>query len=121
MINPKLVLIRGLPGSGKTTIAKSMAGYKHFEADMYHIVDGVYLFDFNSIKKAHQWCQENTFSELEKGNYVVVSNTFTELWEMQPYIDFGYDYSIIVAKGEFENIHGVPEEVLKKMTDRFEL
>ena len=118
-ISPKLVLIRGLPGSGKSTIAKSMAGYKHYEADMYHMVDGEYVFDFNNIKKAHEWCQSSTLAELEKGGRVVVSNTFTEKWEILPYIEFGYSYSVIVARGEFENTHKVPEDVLIKMKARF--
>lgn len=37
----KLVLIRGLPGSGKSTIAKALhkAGFEWFEADTYHLND----------------------------------------------------------------------------------
>ena len=31
----ELVIIRGIPGSGKTTIAKAMTGYQHFEADHF--------------------------------------------------------------------------------------
>ena len=37
----KLVLIRGLPGSGKSTIAKALHkdGFDWFEADTYHMSD----------------------------------------------------------------------------------
>ena len=57
-VNAELVLIRGLPASGKTTMASvlPMIGYKHFEADMFFEVGGVYLYDAKRIGEAHAWC-----------------------------------------------------------------
>ena len=49
----EIVLIRGLPGTGKTTLAKTMEGYAHFEADIFLEVDGVYVYDPSRIKAAH--------------------------------------------------------------------
>ncbi len=56
----ELVLIRGLPGSGKSTMAKDLAtqGYLHFEADMYFELDGHYRYDASCIREAHSWCQK---------------------------------------------------------------
>ena len=48
-----LILVRGLPGSGKSTEAKKIAktGYYHFEADQYFITpSGEYKFDKNLLK-----------------------------------------------------------------------
>jgi ABC-type phosphate/phosphonate transport system ATPase subunit len=80
----ELVLIRGLPGSGKSTMAKDLAtqGYLHFEADMFFEVDGHYRYDASRIRDAHSWCQQMTRQALAKGLKVVVSNTFTQLREM---------------------------------------
>lgn len=126
-MNCKLILIRGLPGSGKSTIAKilSKAGFVHLEADTYHLnSDGDYCFDAANIKKAHEWCQQETRKELESGNDVVVSNTFTQAWELAPYLDIakslGIEPNILIAKGYWENIHSVPTEVLTKMRNRWE-
>jgi hypothetical protein len=58
---------------------------------------------------------------------VVVSNTFTQAWEMQPYFDlaekYGYRvYSLIVENRHGGvNEHGVPEEKLVQMKNRFEV
>lgn len=117
----RLILIRGLPGSGKSTIAGSLRGYVHFEADMYHIdEEGEYCFKPENIKDAHAWCQGETKRKLDSAHDVVVSNTFTQKWEMQPYLDMGHGVLIIVAKGEYENIHNVPSEVIEKMRKRWE-
>ena len=51
----ELIIIRGIPGSGKTTMAKSYQGYSHYEADMFFMKDGVYNFDRAKIKNAHNW------------------------------------------------------------------
>jgi hypothetical protein len=55
--NKILYLIRGIPGSGKSSLAKSLGG-KHVEADMYHLDEnGNYNWKPVDVKKAHEWCQ----------------------------------------------------------------
>ena len=119
----ELVMIRGLPGSGKSTMAKSMTGYMHYEADMYFMKDGEYKFDQSKIADAHKWCQCATRLALKTAG-VVVSNTFTQKWEMQPYFDMaaelGVPVRVIEATGNFNNIHGVPEAAIERMRARWE-
>jgi hypothetical protein len=58
---------------------------------------------------------------------VIVSNTFTQEWEMKPYYEmaeeYGYRvYSLIVEnRHSGVNEHGVPDETLEKMENRFQL
>ena len=128
----ELFLLRGLPGSGKTTLAKSIGGV-HYEADMYFMKDGEYQFDVTLLKDAHQWCQ-NFVETVMKGwgdvlpaSKIIVSNTFTQEWEMEPYFKMAelHEYrvfSIIVENRHGgTNEHGVPDEVLTKMRERFEI
>lgn len=56
MKTKELYLLRGIPGAGKSTLAKSLGG-KHVEADMFHInKEGVYDWRPEHVKKAHEWC-----------------------------------------------------------------
>lgn len=122
----EIVLIRGLPGSGKSTLAKAMAPhYEHVEADMYFVQPYVgYVFDKHYLSEAHSWCQHSARILLSHGRNVVVSNTFTQSWEMKPYFDMaaatGAKIRVIVATGEFENTHGVPSEAIERMRARWE-
>ena len=61
----KLVIIRGIPGSGKSTHASGLIkAYQsegrttaHFEADMFFThEDGSYHWNPKQIGFAHQWC-----------------------------------------------------------------
>lgn len=118
----ELILVRGLPGSGKSTIARKFVGV-HLEADMYFMQDGEYKFDVNKLRQAHEWCQEQTRNWLKPDARVVVSNTFTTMKELRPYFEiareFGIVPNVIVAQGNFKNEHNVPEETLTKMKARF--
>jgi predicted kinase len=127
----ELFLLRGLPGSGKSTLAKTLVkkDYCHKEADMFFIDrEGNYKFVPSKIKDAHAWCQSEVefFMNLEHSP-IVVSNTFTQEWEMDNYYKlaerFGYRvYSVIVENRHGGvNEHGVPEENLEQMKNRFEI
>jgi len=119
-----LILVRGLPGSGKSTLARKMVDRIHLETDAYFCKDGAYAFDGSKLRQAHQWCQDRTREALEAGKLVVVSNTFTQVWEMDAYIqmaqELGKTIEVITATGEFQNEHGVPEEAIKRMKARWE-
>ena len=121
-----LFLLRGLPGSGKSTLAKRICN-QHVEADMFFMEDGEYKFDATKLKQAHEWCKNRTEEWMKKGYNVVVSNTFTQEWEMDAYYwlaeQYGYRvYSLIVENRHMGvNEHGVPADKLEQMKNRFEI
>lgn len=129
--NGNLVIIRGLPGSGKTTMATELfPEYEKYEADDYfYKVDACnyryeYVFDASKLRQAHATCLANVTDAIEDGANVVVSNTFTTLKELQPYIDAAkannYRVFIIEANGVFKFVHNVPDETIMKMEKRWQ-
>ena len=127
MKTKELFILRGIPGSGKSTLAKSL-GEKHVEADMFFMKDGEYKFDATKIKDAHSWCQNMVGSWMsEDEERIVVSNTFTQEWELQFYYDWALEFDYKVFSLIVENRHGginehnVPEETVTKMKNRFEI
>lgn len=126
-MNKILFIVRGLPGSGKSTFASTISNV-YFEADQFFMQNGVYNFDPLKLKDAHAWCLSQTESMMERSeSRIAVSNTFTQEWEMSAYYDIakkhGYQvFSVIVEnRHDGKNTHGVPSEKIQMMKDRFQI
>ena len=124
-----LILVRGVPGSGKTTCAKTLVDWYNYaiEADQYFVrIDGVYDFNPKLLKNAHDWCYNEVVDVLRNDpkETVSVANTFTRVWEMQRYIDFAkannIPFKVVRCTGRYQNVHGVPDKKVQEMLERFE-
>ncbi|WP_347366096.1 ATP-binding protein [Vibrio vulnificus] len=124
MAKQKLTLVRGLPGSGKSTYAKTLDAIL-VEADQFFIdKNDNYQYDPALIKTAHSWCQLETKRLLRAGFDVVVANTFVKNWEMSFYKsladEVNVSFEVIEINGKYQNIHGVPDAVIARMRKQFE-
>lgn len=124
----RLIIIRGVPGSGKTKVAEEIADHLyalHFEANMWRYNDeGEYIYDPKDNKRCHKECQKSVREALEMGIPVVVANTFTREWQVKPYLEMASDLDIpvdiVVCKGNFQNVHNVPNSSVETMRQQFE-
>jgi predicted kinase len=121
----KLYIIRGVPGSGKSTYARSVLGVEPFEADDFFMHDGKYLYQADKISQAHQYCRTKTLIAMKKQQKVIaVANTFVRKREFKGYIKlaekYGYEVIIHVSRGQFQNVHNVPDEIVAKMKANFQ-
>jgi predicted kinase len=124
-----LYIVRGIPGSGKSTFAQSL-DCPVFEADQYFIDSetGEYKFDGSKIKLAHNWCKLRVEQSMEDNfQKIAVSNTFTQEWEMDAYYElakqYGYRVFSLIVENRHGGVneHGVPEDKLELMKTRFEV
>lgn len=128
-----LYLIRGLPGSGKSTFARTKLPrtYSFYEADMFFIntfsleSSNTYNWSPHFLHEAHTLCRMNTIKALYHGDSVAVANTFTTLKEIAPYIDLkdkfpGLNIVIYEMKTQYKSIHNVPDEAIARMKSRWQ-
>ena len=129
---PDLILIRGLPGAGKTTLAGRLAPGRIVSADDLFCRDGTYRFVPAQIALAHTDCQRRCESALAAGLSVAVANTFAQGWEVAPYeaiamrtgaalaiislFDAGMTDEALAARC----VHGVPIAAIRAMRARWE-
>lgn len=132
-----LVLMRGLPGSGKTTLAKEMKGPTGVVLstdDFFCDKHGRYIYDPSKIGEAHQWNKHRAIQRLKQGKTpIIIDNTNLQAWEMKPYVQlalqYGYEVTILDVGTPWKlnskelarkNIHGVPAKKIEEMKDRYE-
>lgn len=127
-----VIIMRGVPGSGKSTYAKaSFPGAVICSADDFFTKDGVYRFDGAKIGMAHAEC----FSKFMRAItaplelQIIIDNTNTQLWEMAPYRavahHFGHGVRIIRMACDPEIaasrcVHDVPWNSVMNMQSRME-
>jgi len=136
----KIIVLRGISGSGKSTYAKRLMEERANEgkeswmvsADNYFMRDGEYRFDPSKLKEAHGACLKDYLRVVQHGGKVdllIVDNTNTQLWEMAPYVAIAEAYKIPyevidvvcpVGVALERNVHDVPEHTLRMQEQRFE-
>ena len=125
-----LVLLRGSPGSGKSTEAKNLQNMVEdaciFETDEFFMrEDGVYVYDKSKLAEYHRLNQQRAKKAMDEGRRVIIiSNTNICLWEMREYVCHatlrGYEILFGVCDGKFPNQHGVPTEEVEKKRKQIE-
>ncbi len=121
------VILRGLPGSGKSTFAQRLAaehGFVHLEADDHFYVNSVYRFDPARVADAHALVVRDALAHLQAGRRIVVANTHVRLWEMAAIVGACQiaikRVCVVECLGQWESRHGVPAEVIAQMQGRWE-
>lgn len=126
-----LYLVRGLPGSGKSTFAATLADgldCNHYEHDQYLYTDeGEYLWTEKRMGYAFRQCLRDTEATMIEGEPVVVSNVFPNVRAMKNYRKlaekYGYRVTYVVVENRRGgvNIHSVPEDALLSMRNSFQV
>lgn len=122
----ELIIVRGLPGSGKSTFAKTLMDTVVIESDMwwYRNPELEYQFDMELLNRAHRWCLQTAEAFLARGDCVAVANTNLTFKDAKGYIAFAKalncPITVYSMDSHYGSIHNVPDEVMERMRNRME-
>ena len=143
--NRTLILMRGVPGSGKSYLARQLvdmmvgASANNYNThilttDDYFMVRGQYQHDKYKLPEAHTWNQNRARNACIAGlSPIIIDNTNIEHWEMMPYVKEGIRNGYIIQCVEpktpwaekpnqlaKKNVHSVPIASIRRMLDNYE-
>uniref|UniRef100_A0A663F8Y2 NEDD4 binding protein 2 like 1 n=1 Tax=Aquila chrysaetos chrysaetos TaxID=223781 RepID=A0A663F8Y2_AQUCH len=133
-----VLLLRGLPGAGKSTLARQLKrDYPSavvLSTDDFFIENGVYMFEPDFLEDAHKWNQKRAHKAMKNGKSpIIIDNTNIHAWEMKPYVlmarENGYEvifqepdtpWKFNVQELTRRNIHHVPRQKIQRMKEQYE-
>jgi predicted kinase len=136
MCSKQLIIVRGLPGSGKSSIATNLGvpANNIFSVDDYWLrPDGTYDFNYDYVAKSYQWNHQRVSATmaskvLDTKTTLVVDNVNITFDEILPYVEAAqvYKYSIKLLEPQTEwrydveecyknNTHSVPYSTVRRM------
>src|SRR3990167_3573012 len=135
MVNKKLIILRGLPGSGKSDIAKKLVenGIIH-STDDFLIKNGKYEFDRDNIVKYHYYNLMSSIRSMKKGiSPIIIDNTNITAYSCINYVEQGkmYGYEIVIIEPDTSwafdveelvkrNSHNVRRETIIDMLQKYD-
>ena len=101
-----MLILRGLPGCGKTTYAKKLVKYWErltktraavCSADDFFLQFGIYDFNPKLLQNAHSACKQSAklFMANEEFGLVIIDNTNSQSWEYEPYLKMAQESGCI--------------------------
>ena len=126
----RVVILSGIPGSGKTTYANNLRGHVvKCSADDFFYRNGSYHFDPSQLGRAHGECLKKFAGNLAKPDsvkpdFLVVDNTNTTTLELAPYVSLAMAYGkfpelvtflVNYKLGAKRNKHNVSEDACRIM------
>jgi predicted kinase len=124
-----LILIRGLPNSGKTTLAAKLGTEHVFSFEDFFVTRARNFgctyeeaFDKTLVYLAERLCQANTYSSMEASvNLIVVHAPFAKKrevdWYLQTASTFDYEVHVLTLEKHhpYSNDGGPPQSSIDKM------
>lgn len=138
-----MIIIRGVPGSGKSTaaqtfkavleaIGKRAVGIFSTDDFWYSGDPAVYNWDANKLKTAHSWNQNRVKCAVMNGDHVIIDNTNVDGFAMMPYFDIAaaHDLDVMIhlvdtpietcidRQNDRTEDRRVPEDAIRNMHNR---
>lgn len=137
-----MILMRGIPGSGKSTRAealKQIISSKKRDAvvlstdDFWYKDDpDIYAWDAKKIGEAHKWNQNRALQHIRFGHNVIIDNTNLDTFAIAPYIDIALKHNVklylhtvetpvetcIERQADRPEDRRVPEETIRRMAEK---
>ena len=122
---PSVQIIRGLPGSGKTTLAiKKFPFLLRLETDMFFYRNGAYRFTMENNRRAVGWFLKEVGSLCRRGMDFVVTGVFSAHTErlgsvIETARKNGYEVWIKTLTSNYGSVHAVPKDHFMSMKASF--
>lgn len=127
----ELVILRGLPGSGKSTFARLLTLGRNgaiIENDQFMYENGLYIWKPSKLKSAVKHTNETLYKALkEELEIIVISNVNARPSDFEHYAEMGrksgYKVSTIIVENRCntKSRHNVEETTLKNMENNFDV